>query len=87
MSALSDKPEHKCPADRRQDCSLAIQKLELQMEQVLHETSELRKLFEKYVTLHEFTPVQRLVYGGAGLALVALISAVIATVIHSPGLK
>lgn len=57
------------------------------MEQVLHETSELRKLFEKYVTLHEFTPVQRLVYGGAGLALVALISAVIATVIHSPGLK
>ena len=37
--------------------------------------------FEEYITRHEFTPVKLLAYGFAGILLVSVITAIVATAV------
>lgn len=48
---------------------------------IQEQIAALDKKFSAYVTQHEFSPIQKIVYGLAGLILTAFVSALIALVV------
>lgn len=62
------------------DGSLLV-RLDERTREIKEQLKTLNKKFDEYVTQHEFSPVQKIVYGLAGLVLTAFVSALIALVV------
>lgn len=56
-----------------------------EVEELQDDIEELKKADSKFVSSERYAPVERLVYGFVGLVLIAVLMAIIALVIRSPG--
>jgi len=70
-------------SESRENISVTLGRIDERTNALDKNLSRLDSKFEEYITRHEFTPVKILTYGFAGIVLVAVITALITSVVTS----
>lgn len=71
-----------CPHSEYQEPSPTIKELLIKLDvQMTYISNDIKKIEQNYITKNEFAPVQKLVYGGAGLMLTLILGALVSLIL------